>query len=74
MCGGGSNYVSSSRAAGKAPAVPWKCDSKAFSSRKWKCPKMTADTINQKSFTYCKSEPKSELELLLLLPLVIKLK
>ena len=32
--GGGSNHVSSSRAAGKAPAVPQKRVSKAFGNRK----------------------------------------
>ena len=69
--GGGSSHASSSRAAGKAPAVPQKRVSKASGSRRKKRPKTTIDIIKLKSLTYHVLNSNSELELLL--PLIIKL-
>jgi len=69
---GGSSHTSSSRAAGKAPAVPQKRVSKASSGRKQKCLKTTADTIDLESLTYYESEPESEPEPLLSSPLAAK--
>jgi len=69
--GGGSSYVSSSRAIGKAPAIPQKQVSKASSSRRKKRLKTTADTIKPESLTYYKLNSNSKLELLP--PLIIKL-
>jgi len=64
--GGGSNHASSSRAAGKAPAIPQKRVSKASSSRKRKRPKTTTDPIEPEPLTYHESDPNpdSELELI----------
>jgi len=69
---GGSSHISSSRAAGKAPAVPQKHTSKASGSRKRKRLKTTANTIDLESLTYYKSESKSLPEPLPLLPLAAK--
>ena len=65
LCGGGSSYVSSS-CAGKAPAVPKKCISKAFGGKKRKCLKTTINTTDLESLTYHKSKSKSEPKPLLL--------
>ena len=66
--GGGSSHASSSRAAGKAPAVPQKRVSKVSSGRKRKCLKTTANTIDLESLTYHESESESEPEPLLSRP------
>jgi hypothetical protein len=68
---GRSSHILSSRAIGKAPAVPQKRVSKASGSRRMKCPKTTADTIKPESLTYHELNSNSELELLP--PLIIKL-
>jgi len=57
--GGGSNYALSSRAAGKAPAIPQKRVSKASGSRKRKRLKITADPIKPEPLTYHESNPNS---------------
>jgi len=57
---GGSSYASSSRARGKAPAVPQKRISKVSTGRKRKRAKTTADIVKVESLTY--HEPESELE------------
>lgn len=58
--GGGSSYASSSRAAGKAPAIPQKRVSNRSSGRKRKHSKMTANMIDLESLTYHESESESE--------------
>ena len=49
--GGGSSHASSSRAAGKAPAVPQKRVSKASGSKRRMRLKMTADVVDTESLT-----------------------
>ena len=68
MCGGGSSHASSSRAAGKAPAVPQKRVSKASGGRKQKRQKTKTNTVEPESLTYHESESESEPEPLLLCP------
>ena len=65
MHGRGSSHASSSRAAGKAPAVPQKWVSKASGSKKKRL-KTTTDVVEPESLTYYESDsnPDSELELL----------
>ena len=57
---GGSSYILSSCAIGKAPAIPYKRCSKASSGRKRKRLKITANVIEVEAepFTYYK--PKSK--------------
>ena len=62
--GGGSSHASSSRAAGKAPAVPQKRVSKASGGRRRKRPKTTVDVIELESLTYHEPESDSKPELL----------
>jgi hypothetical protein len=65
---GGSSHASSSRAVGKAPAVPQKRVSKASGGRRRKCPKTLVDVIELESLTYHEPESDSEPELLPPLP------
>src|SRR5277367_2475038 len=66
--GGGSSHASSSRAAGKAPAVPQKRVSKASSGRKQKRQKTRTNAVEPESLTYRESESESEPEPPLLRP------
>ena len=61
---GGSSHTSSSRAAGKAPTIPYKRYSKASGGRRRKHPKITANAIEvePEPLTYHESESESKQE------------
>ena len=62
ICAGGSSYVLSSYAAGKAFVIPHKWYSKAFGGRKRKYLKTTVNIIEVEVEPFIYYEPESELK------------